>query len=143
MPFINKEWTNCTCVSAQYIRSQNKNTPGLEMTLKNNAGEEITGVWWMTNTVGQSGNPGWKDVMDRLMSLGATEADLRDPAIWIKTMRDTVVGKAFSVLPEEDKYGFKAAAITIPRGGSGFKSVEEPSLFAAMMDDAGDGSVPF
>ena len=144
MPFIHKEWTTCTCVDAKYIRSQNKNTPGLEMALKDSAGHEIRGVWWMTDTVGKSGNPGWKDVMDRLISLGATDAELRDPTGWIETMCKTVMGKPFSVLPAEDKYGFKADAITIPRSGPGpgFKPVEEPSLFAAKMSGA-DEETPF
>ncbi len=120
MPWQDNEWTAAKVADVEYILSPQKQTPGLELTCHHPENGEIKGVWWMTNTLNQkTGIPMWKVVYQRLLLLGCTEEELKKSDTWVQHIKETIVGKQVSVMPETDNYGTKASAIGVSTGGGG------------------------
>ena len=155
MSWVDGEWYPCTVQSFDYIKSPEKGTPGFQMLLQHPENGKILGVWWLSNTIGRSGAPAWKTVMDRLLKLGCNDAELRG-ADWVEHARKNVVGKELSACVEIDDYGAKAKFIGISNSkassDSGFPvaSSDVPSPFGgsgASTDPfnrgVDDGDVPF
>ena len=156
MPFNHGEWYQGAITGVDYIKSEKKGTPALELTVEVSDRGPIVGQWWLTDSmVSAPGDknrkvPRWEAARMRCKSFGCDDEGLVS-ADWVGHIRKKLVGQTAAVLAEINDYGdVKAAFIAKPKGGGGgfVKQEAAPSPFAgrsAASDpfDAPDDDLPF
>lgn len=131
MSWVDGEWYQCTIKCFEYIKSPMKETPGFELVCEHPEHGEVTGTWWLSDTINSKGVPLWQGALERLIKLGCNDTDLRG-ANWIQHAKDHAIGGTVAVNIEIDKYGAKAKFIGIPKGSAEMPRVADgaPSIFA-------------
>ncbi len=129
--FEHGAWYTGGIVAVDYIKSEKKGTPGLQITVEVSDRGSITGVWWLTNSL--VNNPDdkaaskvlqWEAAQIRCKQFGCNQAGLTEPQTWLDHIRQTLTGQQASVLAEVNNYGDTAAAIIArPKSGGGSKFV--------------------
>lgn len=129
MPYENEQWYRCTIDAVDYIKSEKKGTPALELTCSNQEHGVIVGQWWLTDSLVSDPRdknhkvPQWQAAMTRCELFGCNEGELRGEA-WIEHIRQHLVGAEVGVCVEVNSYGdVKAKFIGKPKnsgGGGGY-----------------------
>ena len=148
-----------TITGVEYIKSQVKGTPGLQISVDVSDRGLITGVWWLTASLvnnpddkAASKVPQWEAAQMRCKAFGCTQEGLVHPQTWLDHINNTLAGQQASVLAEVNGYGdVSASMIGKPKAGgaSKFVAVEgAASPFAARPANAdpfaaGDDDLPF
>lgn len=140
--FENGAWYQGDITSVDYIKSEKKGTPGLELTVEVSDRGPIVGQWWLTDSLVNDPQdkthkvPMWEAAKIRCKLFGCTE-ELLNGSDWIDHIRTTLIGQSAAVCAEVNSYGdVKAQFIGKPKGGGGgasryVKQDKAPSPFAA------------
>ena len=156
--FEDGAWYTGTVSSVEYVKSEKKGTPGLQVTVDVSDRGAVTGVWWLTGSLvnhpedKQRKVPQWEAAQIRCKQFGCTEEGLKHPGTWLKHIQEVLGKQQMSVLVEVNHYGdVSAATMCKPKagGGGGFKAAPAAaSPFAARLANSdpfavSDDDVPF
>jgi hypothetical protein len=155
--FENGQWYQGAVADVEYIKSEKKETPAIQLTVDVPDHGVIVGQWWLTDTLVKNPLnkneqvPQWQAALNRCLSYGCNEDALRAEG-WIEHMRQTIIGQTAAVFAEVNSYGdVKAQFVGKPKGkgGGGYaKQTASASPFADRTRagsawDAADDDVPF
>ncbi len=155
--FEDGAWYQGQIIGVDYIKSEKKGTPALELTVNVADHGLITGQWWLTDALVNNPTnknekvPMWEAGRIRCVMFGC-DADELNGADWIEHIRKTLIGQNAAVCAEVNNYGdVKAQFVGKPKGnGGGFAKVASaPSPFAARPSlsadpfAVGDDDLPF
>lgn len=155
--FEHGQWYTGAITGVEYIKSEKKGTPGLEITVQVSDRGDIVGQWWLTDSLVNDPTdknhkvPMWEAARKRCLLFGCNEEALNG-SDWIGHIRETLTTQQASVLADVNDYGdVKAAFIGKPKAGgkgSGFvKQAAAPSPFANRLKSdpfgVSDDDVPF
>jgi hypothetical protein len=158
--FEHGAWYTGAISGVEYIKSEKKGTPGLQITVEVSDRGAITGVWWLTNSLvnnpddkAASKVPQWEAAQIRCKQFGCTQDGLTHPQKWLEHIQKTLDGQQMSVLVEVNGYGdVSAATLCKPKvagGNGGFtRATASASPFAARPANSdpfavGDDDLPF
>lgn len=141
--FEHEAWYQGEIVAVDLIRSEKKQTPALEVTVKVSDRGEIVGHWWLTNSMVSDPRDKTRQVPQteaakiRCQQFGC-EAVKLDSSTWLEHIRETLVTQTAAVCAEVNDYGDTSAKIICkPKGkAKGYKKqAAAPSPFGAMEVD--------
>ena len=157
--FEHGAWYTGSISGVEYIKSEKKGTPGLEITVEVSDRGKITGVWWLTNSLvnnpddkAASKVPQWEAAQIRCKQFGCTEDGLGHQETWLLHIQKTFIGQQASVMAEVNQYGDTSAQVVCkPKvgGGGGFaRAAATAAPFAARPANSvpfavGDDDLPF
>lgn len=157
--FEHGAWYTGAISAVDYIKSEKKGTPGLQITVDVSDRGTITGVWWLTGSLvnnpddkAASKVPQWEAAQIRCKQFGCNEEGLVQLETWLQHIQSTLIGQQASVMAEVNQYGDTSAQVVCkPKaggGGSFARALATVSPFAARPSNwdpfaVGDDDVPF
>ena len=139
--FEHGAWYTGTIKAVDYIKSEKKGTPGLQITVDVSDRGLIAGVWWLTASMVNNPDdksrkvPQWEAAQIRCKQFGCDQEGLVHPETWLLHIQKTLIGKQASVMADVNNYGDTSAQVICkPKagGGGGFARAEAAmSPFAA------------
>jgi hypothetical protein len=156
--FTHGDWYTGGITAVDYIKSHNKGTPGLQITVDVSDRGHISGVWWLTASMVNDPNdktrkvPQWEAAQIRCKQFGCTQDGLVHPETWLCHIQEVMIGQQASVMAEVNNYGDTSAQVICkPKagGGSSFaRATAAASPFAARPANSdpfavGDDDLPF
>jgi hypothetical protein len=149
--FEHGAWYTGAITAVDYIKSEKKGTPGLQITVEVSDRGSITGVWWLTGSLvnnpddkAASKVPQWEAAQIRCKQFGCNQDGLVHPETWLLHIQTTLIGQQASVMADVNNYGDTSAQVVCkPKAGGGGGGFARASAAASPFAARPANSDPF